>query len=207
MDVPVHDVAEQSRPTRPTGARAEAREQAILDAALGNLDRHYGNVKVDGKGNLTPIDHDTTLPDQPVSRDFFGNHDPMGQFTGEDGNYMAMEAHVGEKLKGAELRKLDELLKPEFHDQLRKAGLPEASINRMVERVEALKHMGQMPEDPQSFIADPTGRAAWMKPEEIDKLIEGVDRLRQQHAAAIAGARAAAGLGEVAVGTPPAHDK
>ena len=42
----------------------------------------------------------------------------------------------------------------------------------MVERVEALKHMGQMPEDPQSFIADPTGRAAWMKPEEIDKLIE-----------------------------------
>ena len=34
MDVPLHEVDEHPRPTRPTGPRAEAREQAILDAAL-----------------------------------------------------------------------------------------------------------------------------------------------------------------------------
>lgn len=117
---------------------ARLTELAVFDFIIGNTDRHSGNLIVDNKGNLYPIDNGLTFPESRWRADkpevsIGGN---MSQFISK----ASRSDSVGGEPRMREL--MTEVAKPEFKAYLRnsavKRGLKPESADLAVKRAEFL---------------------------------------------------------------------
>jgi hypothetical protein len=153
------------RPSTDQLARA-MRPTAILDAVIGNLDRHLDQFRVGSDGTLYPVDHGIAFPDRPARRGrglIAGDYDHADPFDPdvEFANTNAMDFNEGERLTARERAALRGMRSSEFAAQLKTAGVSAKAIARTQQRIDALLQHGHLPLDAKRFIYDPEDELAW----------------------------------------------
>jgi hypothetical protein len=101
----------------------------LLDAVIGNLDRHHGNMMVSPDGKLIPIDHGLALPTKPT----------------HSGNTVAIDYVQGQPITPEEDASLRAMLSPEFAAELLGTGLEEDAIVMLRKRVLVILRQGKVP--------------------------------------------------------------
>lgn len=107
----------------------EKHKVGLLDAVIGNLDRHHGNMMVSPDGKLIPIDHGLALPTKPT----------------HSGNTVAIDYVQGEAITPEEDASLRAMLSPEFAAELLSTGLEEDAIVMLRKRVLVILRQGKVP--------------------------------------------------------------
>jgi hypothetical protein len=107
----------------------EKHKVGLLDAVIGNLDRHHGNMMVSPDGKLIPIDHGLALPTKPT----------------HSGNTVAIDYVQGQPITPEEDASLRAMLSPEFAAELLGTGLEEDAIVMLRKRVLVILRQGKVP--------------------------------------------------------------
>jgi len=129
-----HDVMPSDEMLRQRGVaidRASVEKLRVMDIVLGNTDRHGGNVmwRVEGKKAVAvPIDNGYSIPDKPVSHQWFGQVLDYGNTSGWGGKPLPETMKM---LNGIKEKQLSAVLLS--------AGIPPNCVEQSLLRLRALK--------------------------------------------------------------------
>lgn len=111
--------------------RTDLRKMALLDAVIGNSDRHGNNFMVDANGHVWAIDHGLTFPENNT---YFYNTVVQNRIKEED-----------RKLHDDEVEKLKEFDTPEWEQELVTIGLSPEAAKMARQRVKLILRKSRIP--------------------------------------------------------------
>jgi hypothetical protein len=122
------------------------RSIALLDAVIGNMDRHVENIRIDTDQTVYPIDHGLAFPEEAVSS--------KRRYSA---NYEALEANREEPLSEQEIKTLKKMrADSSLRRALDETELSPSSITKTWVRIDALITAGHLPYNVSLFVREGT---------------------------------------------------